>query len=110
LGNVTPKRDLVPVVDAARAVIDMVLKSTPGVSTANVGTGVSVSIEELVAMMSTITTKPLKIETDPAKLRPVERPHLQADVTRLRQMIGWAPHGDLSRGLTELLRWEGILT
>jgi nucleoside-diphosphate-sugar epimerase len=46
------------------------------------------------------------VETDPAKVRPVERPHLQADVTRLRERLGWVPHADLRRGLAELLAAE----
>jgi UDP-glucose 4-epimerase len=108
LGNVTPKRDLVPVADAARAVIEVMEKSTSGVTTVNVGTGVSVSVEQVVERISTLIGKPIRIETDPAKVRAVERAHLQADVSALQSMIGWAPHGDLSRGLRELLVYEGV--
>jgi UDP-glucose 4-epimerase len=110
LGNVTPKRDLVPVADAGRAVIEMVEKSAPGVAIANVGTGLSVSMQEVVERIANLTSKPLKIETDPAKVRAVERPHLQADVVRLRSMIGWAPHADLTQGLRDLLRYEGVIS
>jgi UDP-glucose 4-epimerase len=109
LGNVTPKRDLVPVADAARAAIETVEQSSSGLSIVNVGTGVSVSVQELVELISTIISKPLKIVTDSTKVRPVERPHLQANVAKLKEMIGWAPNGDLSRGLRELLRYEGII-
>jgi nucleoside-diphosphate-sugar epimerase len=87
----------------------MVEKSVPGVTTVNVGTGVSVSMQEVVERISSLTKQPLTIETDPSKVRPVERPHLQADVAALRSMIGWAPHGDLSRGLRELLVFEGVI-
>lgn len=109
LGNVTTYRDLVPVADAAHAVVDMAEKSTPGVTLANVGTGLAVTMREVVERIARLLGKPLKIETDPSKLRPVERPHLQADVARLRAMIGWAPHSDLSRGLQDLLSFEGII-
>jgi nucleoside-diphosphate-sugar epimerase len=87
----------------------MVEKSKPGVTTVNVGTGVTVSMQEVVERLATLTGKPLKVEIDPAKVRPVERMHLQADVAALRSMIGWAPHGDLSRGLRELLVFEGVI-
>jgi UDP-glucose 4-epimerase len=110
LGNVSSKRDLVPVADAARAVVAMVEKSEPGITTVNVGTGVSVSMQEVVERISSITKQPLTIETDPSKVRPVERPHLQADVAALQSMIGWVPHGDLSRGLRELLLFEGVIS
>jgi UDP-glucose 4-epimerase len=109
LGNITPKRDLVPVSDAAHAVVEMTEKSVPGVTIANVGTGLSVSMQEVVERIADLTRRPLRIEIDPAKVRPVERPHLQADVDILRAMIGWAPHADLSRGLSELLRFEGVM-
>jgi UDP-glucose 4-epimerase len=108
LGNVTPKRDLVPVADAARAVIALLQNSQPGVTTVNVGTGVSVSMQEVVDRISSIMRKPIRIEVDPAKVRAVERNHLQADVNTLRSIIGWTPHGDLCRGLRELLIHEGV--
>jgi UDP-glucose 4-epimerase len=108
LGNITPKRDLVPVADAARAVIEVMQNSTPGVTTVNVGTGVSVSIKEVVERISSIMRKPIRIEIDPNKVRAVERSHLQADTENLRSLIGWAPHGDLCRGLRELLVHEGV--
>jgi UDP-glucose 4-epimerase len=110
LGNVTTKRDLVPVIEAARAVVEMAEKSTPGVTVANVGTGLAVTMQEVVERISHLLGRPLKIETDRSKLRPVERPHLQADVARLQTMIGWAPHSDLSRGLHDLLSFEGVIS
>ena len=109
LGDVTPTRDLVPVADAARAVVETLERSAPGVSTVNVGTGVSVSVREVVDRIAGVVGRPLRIETDPSWLRPVERPHLQASVDRLHAMIGWVPHGDLTRGLRELLRHEGVI-
>jgi UDP-glucose 4-epimerase len=109
LGTVTTKRDLVPVADAARAVLDTIKNSTPGVTTVNIGTGVSVSIEEILNKISELIRIPLRTEIDPAKVRVVERPHLQADVHALQSLIGWTPHADLSRGLHELLRFERVL-
>lgn len=110
LGNITPKRDLVPVADAARAVIATVEHSAPGVTTVNIGTGVSVSMQEVVELLSSLMGKSLRIETDPGKVRSVERPHLQADTKALKSLIGWAPHGDLTRGFRELLHSEGVLS
>lgn len=110
LGNITPKRDLVPVADAARAVIETVEKSPAGITTVNIGTGHSVSMQEVVELLSSLMGRSLRIETDPGKVRSVERPHLQADVSALTSLIGWAPHRDLSRGLRELLHSEGVLS
>jgi UDP-glucose 4-epimerase len=106
LGSLWPKRDLVPVSDAARAVIAVLDAAKPGVTTVNVGTGVAVSMQAVLDLIGELRGKPLRIETDPAKVRPVERGHLEADVTKLREQIGWVPHADLRRGLAELLAAE----
>jgi UDP-glucose 4-epimerase len=63
-------------------------------------------MQQVVEILSQLLGRPLPVETDPAKVRPVERPHLQADVTRLRERLGWVPHADLRRGLAELLAAE----
>ena len=107
LGSLWPKRDLVPVADAARAVVATLDAAPAGVTTVNVASGVAVSMQEVLDRIGELRGRPLAIETDPAKVRPVERRHLQADVARLRGLIGWAPHADLGRGLTELLAAEG---
>jgi UDP-glucose 4-epimerase len=109
LGNTWPKRDLVPVTEAARAVIETVLRAPEGVTTVNVATGTARSVAEVIDLIGELRGAKVAVETDPAKVRPVERNHLQADVSRLRSLIGWAPHDDLRRGLTELLRGEGML-
>jgi nucleoside-diphosphate-sugar epimerase len=70
---------------------------------------VTVSVQEVVERIATILGRPIRIETDPAKVRAVERAQLQADVRALRALIGWAPHGDLTRGLRELLVYEGVV-
>jgi UDP-glucose 4-epimerase len=109
LGSLWPKRDLVPVADAARAVIELLERADPGVTTVNIATGVATSMQQVVEILSQLLGRPVPVETDPAKVRPVERPHLQADVTRLRERLGWVPHADLRRGLSELLQYEGLL-
>jgi len=109
LGSLWPKRDLVPVTDAARAVIATLESAPRGVTTVNVATGVAVSMQHVLNIIGELRGAPLDIETDPAKVRPVERGHLQADVAKLRALIGWVPHADLRLGLTELLAAEGLV-
>jgi UDP-glucose 4-epimerase len=80
-----------------------------GVTTMNVATGEARSMQEVLDIIGELLGRPLNIETDPAKVRPVERNHLQADVSRLRHLIGWAPSGDLRNGLQHLLQYEGFI-
>ncbi|HEY2857560.1 MAG TPA: NAD-dependent epimerase/dehydratase family protein [Terracidiphilus sp.] len=109
LGNLFPRRDLVPVADAARAIIESAIAAPKGFHVYNLATGVAWSMSAVVEKINELMGGRLKIETDPAKVRPVERDHLQADVSRLRALIGWTPHADLMRGLRELLGAEGLL-
>ena len=108
LGSLWPRRDLVPVADAARAVVASLDVAPPGLTTVNVATGVAVSMQQVLDLIGELRGRILSLETDPAKVRPVERPHLQADVSRLKALIGWAPHSDLRRGLADLLAAEPI--
>jgi len=106
LGSLWPKRDFVPIADAARAVIATLDAAPSRITTVNIATGVAVSMQHVLDLIGELRNKPLNIETDLEKVRPVERGHLQADVTRLQEMIGWAPHADLRQGLAELLAME----
>ncbi|MBL9085043.1 MAG: NAD(P)-dependent oxidoreductase [Planctomycetales bacterium] len=106
LGNLWPKRDMVPVADAASAVIDALEAAPPGMTTLNVATGVAVTMQQILDLIGELRGSPLPIETDPSKVRSVERPHLQADVGELKRLIGWTPHIDLRRGIAELLAAE----
>lgn len=108
LGNLEPRRDLVPVEEAARAVIASLDRAPEGLTIVNVATGVAWPMSKVVDILGEILGRPLSVEVDPTKARAIERPHLQADVSRLRQLIGWTPHADLRRGLANLLQHEGI--
>lgn len=50
----------------------------------------------------------IDIQIDPDKVRPVEREHLQADVAKLEDLLGWVPHSSLSQGIQQLLMQEGM--
>ena len=58
-------------------------------------------MQEVIDQVGRILNRKIVVETDPAKVRPVERDHLQADVSRLKSLIGWAPHSDHDRALRE---------
>src|SRR5262249_2651386 len=91
LGSLWPRRDLVPVRDGARAVVETLAQAPAGLTTFNVGTGVTWSMQEVLDLLGELRGAQLRVQTDPAKVRPVERAHLRADVRRLREFLGWVP-------------------
>lgn len=104
LGNLWPTRDLVPVRDAARAFRLLPDAVPPGHAVVNVATGRSLGMDAVVRALEAIDGRPFRVLTDPDRVRPVERPHLRADVARLRKFLDWAPSPHLEEPLRELLR------
>ena len=46
---------------------------------------------------------PFAVETDPAKLRPVDVPVIAADITALQADTGWSPQIPLAQTVSDML-------
>lgn len=105
LGNVHPKRDYIFVEDAARGFIAAATKPYPTVEgrvpVANLAGGASYSVEELLARLEMIIDDEIDVQTDPTRVRKVDRPHLGADISRMRDYFGWSPQVSLMTALTQ---------
>ncbi len=104
LGALTPRRDYVHVTDVSRALRVFLGATDPGFSVYNVGTGHAASVRDIIASLEDILRRPLVVEQDPARLRPVDMPHLQADIARLQGDLGWSPATTLTAGLRDLVQ------
>jgi len=73
----------------------------------NLGTGIEVSITEVVQRVLRLLDRDLPVGFDENRLRPpdseVER--LVADITKARTLLGWAPEVDLDEGLRRTIEW-----
>lgn len=106
LGNTTAKRDFVYVEDVARGFIAAAVGAYPardGVPVLNLGTGSSYSVAEMVGFLAEILGEPLRITVDATRLRPVDRPHLRADASRMQDAFGWACAVDIRAALRHTL-------
>ena len=102
LGNTAPKRDYIHVGDAAAGFIAAGTKPLPAgekLATANLGTNSEYSVDEVVAKIGEVIGERITIETDPAKVRKSDRPHLLADNGRMKELFGWTPQHDLAASL-----------
>jgi UDP-glucose 4-epimerase len=104
LGNCHPKRDYIDVEDVADAIRAVAegLDDAQGVDVVNVGTGESYSVYEVLEQLSEVIGEELTVETDPARLRAVDRPVLWANIDKANLKYGWTPKLRLSDSLRSL--------
>lgn len=102
LGNIFPRRDYVDVEDVAAGFIAAALTDLPPdrrVVAVNLGTGRSVSVQEIVDHLSKIIGEKITIESDAIKTRSVDRPNLCADNALFRRIFGWSPRFSVEESL-----------
>ncbi len=109
LGNIKPKRDYIYVEDVAEALLRLAEPSDT-LRVFNIGTGNEYSVEEMIELISQILEHPIRIVQDPERVRPVDKMHQRANITRLQSATGWTPKYDIHKGLRALLQHEGLLT
>ncbi len=108
LGSIWPKRDFIFVEDVADALISLVAIDAH-FDVVNVGGGQAYAIEDLVQIIGTLLKRNIQVVTDPQRVRPVERPHLEADISKINRLTGWAPAWTIETGLAHLLAAEDLM-
>ena len=104
VGNLSAERDFTDVRDVVRAYGLLVAKGEKG-QTYNVGSGHAVSIDSILQMIVSMAKCEIKVETDPAKLRPIDVPIIEADTRKLQDCTGWKPEIPLSKTIEETLEF-----
>ncbi len=102
VGNLSAKKDFTDVRDVVRA-YSMLIKYGKAGETYNVGSGHAVEIREILDKILSMSEKNITVKTDPAKLRPVEVPIIEADISKLRACTGWERQIPLEQTLRETL-------
>lgn len=107
LGNVHVKRDFNYVSNTVDGFLALAAESKAVGKIFNVGSGREATVEEVLAMVRSITGKKFQVQLDRDRLRPgkseVER--LQCDATQLKEICGWKPNVDLEKGLNLTCSW-----
>ena len=104
VGNLSAKRDFTDVRDIVRAYSVLIQKGCAG-ETYNVGSGHAIAIQELLDEILKLSMKEIRVETDPQKLRPVDVPVVEADVTKLVSETGWKRKYELKDTLKDILEY-----
>lgn len=107
LGNLDARRDYVFVEDVADALASLSV-SPPAGLVMNVGTGQSHSAHRILEQLGALTGRPIEVDPDPARMRPSDRPNLQADISLLQRTLPNLSPVGLEEGLRRLVAAEGL--
>lgn len=102
VGNLAAKRDFTDVRDVVRAYAILVQKGKVG-ETYNVGSGHAYSIREILDLIISLSNAEIAVEIDSNKIRPVDVPIIEADITKLNDVTGWSPKFSLEQTIKETL-------
>ena len=104
VGNLSAKRDFTDVRDVVRAYGLLIQHGQAG-ETYNIGSGHAIAIQELLDRILQLSNSNITVETDVNKLRPVDVPIIEADISKLQACISWKPEIPLDKTLLETLNY-----
>lgn len=102
VGNLSPDRDYLDVQDVVTAYRALLDDGQPGV-VYNVCSGSSLTIGQGLEILLGLSTAQIRVESDPARMRPADIPRLVGDPSRLRHATRWSPRIPFANTLRDLL-------
>jgi len=110
VGNLQARRDFLPVEDVVAAYLAVAEQGRPG-EAYNIGSGQARSIRAMLDLLLTFARRSIQLREDPARLRPVDVPLLEADTSRLRADTNWRPAVQFESALQRTLDyWRTVVT
>lgn len=88
VGNLSAKRDFTDVRDVVKAYVRLVQFGKPG-ETYNVGSGYAIAIQSILDEILAQSDADIFVEVDPERLRPVDVPIIEADISKIYAATGW---------------------
>lgn len=107
LGSLHPRRDLTFVADTVAGFLAAAESPDAVGRTIQLGTGVDVSVGDLVDLVAEVLGRELEVETEAERIRPAksEVQRLVSDPSLARTLTGWEPRVDLREGLRRTVEW-----
>ncbi|MCB0338723.1 MAG: GDP-mannose 4,6-dehydratase [Bdellovibrionales bacterium] len=102
VGNLEAKRDFSDVRDIVKAYR---LAVTKGSGIYNLGAGKAVSVQYLLDTLIDIAKLDVRVEQDPARMRPAEVPVIYGDCSKARSELGWEATRDISETLKDVYHY-----
>ena len=99
LGNTYPKRDFIFISDVIMGLTKILNSKKKGFQVYNLGSGKSVSVENIVKNCLTISNKKLKTISSKEKRRKNEIINIQANISKMKKEFDWKTEISLKKGL-----------
>ena len=110
VGNLSAMRDFTDVRDVVRA-YGLLIENGKAGETYNVGSGKAVEIRHILNTIVKSSPADIKIEVDPNKIRPVDVPIIEADISKLNECTNWLPRITIEQTIEETLNyWRAQLS
>jgi GDP-4-dehydro-6-deoxy-D-mannose reductase len=104
VGNLEALRDLMDVRDTVRAYEALISTGRPGTAY-NVASGVARPVRSVLEALVSRARIPVRVETDPSRMRPSDVPILVGNAERLRRETGWQPRISFDQTMDDLLAY-----
>ena len=107
LGSTDTTRDFLYVADNVAGIMRCGMADAIEGETINLGTGVEISIAEVVQRVLRLLGREVPVEFDDDRLRPPESEveRLVADIGKAKALLGWEPEVELDEGLQRTIDW-----
>lgn len=104
VGNLDAQRDVTDVRDTVRA-YEAIASSGRLRVPYNVCSGVAYRVGDLLEALLRMSRVSIRVQQDPARLRPSDNPIIRGDASRIAADTGWRPHIPIEQTLRDLLDW-----
>ena len=106
VGNLDSLRTWSDVRDAVRAYYLLVTKDPVAGEYYNIGGSYTCTVKEMLDyLVSQSTVKDIKVETDPARLRPIDADLQVPDTKKFKNHTGWEPEIPFEKTMNDLLNY-----
>ena len=107
LGSISPVRDFNYVKNTVNAFIAIAESDKTAGEVINFGSGIGITVEEVIGRIGKLMGKKIKVETDEKRIRPDKSEVLQliCDSSKAKRLLNWEPKYSLEQGLSETIEW-----
>ena len=102
VGNLEVVRDFTDVRDVVRGYRLLAQHGKAG-EIYNLGSGRGTKLTDALNQLIALSHQPVRIQIDPARMRPIDQPFLVADASKLRAATGWEPVYSMEQTLVDML-------